>query len=87
MELTNDTLAVFKALCADAGNWSGSPLIAQALGSFDLKKARGNLSDLKKKKLISVFKDEGCEFAVFEDAGIALAKTLGYDIEDLRRVY
>lgn len=68
--LTPASTALFIALAQDAGNWGGTPLI-------DVSEAeKGNLSDLKSKDLLSTMVDDGCTFAYFTDAGVALAMTL-----------
>jgi hypothetical protein len=69
--MTPATQKLFEMLCLDAPNWSGSPLIG---GNFDFGKAeRGNLSDLKKRGLVT---SDG-EYVDFTEAGIALARELG----------
>lgn len=69
--MTPATMKLFEMLCVDAPNWSGSPLIG---GNFDFGKAeRGNLSDLKKRGLVT---SDG-EYVDFTEAGIALARELG----------
>ena len=72
--ISNDSLNLFIALASDADNWSGQPLIDIT------KEQRGNLSDLKKKGLITTFRDDGCDWADFTDDGIALAAEHGISI-------
>jgi hypothetical protein len=77
--LTPASLELFLGLAEDAVNWSGSPLVTVTPAQ------RGNLADLKKKGLLTTFvEDDGCAFAVFTDAGIALAVEHGIDAEYLR---
>lgn len=72
--LTPDSLDLFLALAEDANNWSGTPLI-------DVTPAqRGNLTHLKRADLLTTIEDGGCAFAVFTDAGQALAASHGIDL-------
>jgi hypothetical protein len=73
IELTPDSLDLFLGLAEDASNWSGTPLVTVSAGQ------RGNLTHLKKLGLIETFVDEGCTFAIFTDAGKALAVEHGID--------
>ncbi len=74
IELTSASFKLFIRLAQDAPNWMGQPII-------DITAAqRGNLSDLKKKKLITTFRDEGCDWAIFTPEGIALAAHHGIKI-------
>ena len=72
--ISKDSLNLFIALASDADNWNGQPLIDIT------KEQRGNLSDLKKKGLITTFRDDGCDWADFTDDGIALAAKHGISI-------
>lgn len=72
--ISKDSLNLFIALASDADNWNGQPLIDIT------KEQRGNLSDLKKKGLITTFRDDGCDWADFTDDGIALAAEHGISI-------
>ena len=67
INLTQDSLNLFIALAEDAANWMGQPLIDIT------KEQRGNLTDLKKKNLLTTFSSEGWEWADFTDEGIAFA--------------
>lgn len=78
IDLTPASLALFTAYAKDAGNWNGTPLIGGNVP--ESKEARGNLTDLKKKGLITTFHDEGCDWLSFTEAGIAFALTLGITI-------
>lgn len=77
-ELTPASLALFLAYANDAGNWSGTPLIGGNVGGK--KEERGNLTDLKRKGLITTFRDEGCDWLSFTEAGIAFAAEQGVTI-------
>ena len=72
--ISTDSLNLFIELASDAENWSGQPLIDIT------KEQRGNLSDLKKKGLITTFRDDGCDWADFTDAGIAFAAEHGINV-------
>ena len=74
IELTEASKAVFVKYANDAGNWSGMPMLD---GN---KEERGNLTDLKRKKLITTFRDEGIDWVSFTDLGVAYAATLGITI-------
>lgn len=71
IELTPGSRDLFVGLVEDAPNWSGSPLVTVSPAE------RGNLTHLKRLGLIETFVDEGCAFAVFTDAGKALAAEMG----------
>lgn len=77
--LTPDSLALFLAHANDAGNWSGNPILNY--GNDLTPEQKGNLTDLKRKKLLIVEKHEGVEFVFFEPAGIALAAAHNITIE------
>jgi len=78
IELTEASKALFLAYAKDAGNWSGTPLVGGNVGGS--KEDRGNLTDLKKKGLITTFRDEGCDWLSFTPAGKAYAAELGVPI-------
>lgn len=75
--LTTASLKLFLSLANDAGNWSGTPLLEVN------ETEKGNLTDLKAKGLITTMTDDGCVFACFTDAGIALAAEHGISRDDL----
>lgn len=75
--LTPDSLALFDALAADAGDWSGTPLIECSPAE------RGNLSDLKRKGLLTTFEHDGDLFAHFDPAGVALGDARGHRLSDV----
>lgn len=68
IELTTASIALFTTLAADASNWGGTPMV-------DLNSAadKGNLTDLKRKGLLTTFRDEGSDWVRFTDAGKAFA--------------
>lgn len=74
MTLTPASLELFKALAEDAPNWSGTP------PCWVTKEERGNLTQLKRAKLLATFVDEGDSFAFFTQAGVALAAAHGIDL-------
>jgi len=71
MNLTADSIALFKYLWRDAPDWSGTPLVEVS------KEERGNLTQLKRAKLLTTTVSEGNVFAYFTPAGHAFAATLG----------
>lgn len=71
MNITDRSLQLFLDYASDAGNWSGTPLIGGNVGGS--REDRGNLTQLKRAKLIETFRDEGCDWIIFTPAGKALA--------------
>ncbi len=68
MKLTTPSSNLLLKLAKDANNWNGTPL-------WDgTKEQCGNLCDLKKKGLVTTFKDEGCEWVEFTEKGIKVCK-------------
>lgn len=65
--LTAESYNLLVSLVKDAPNWEGQPLVDIT------KEQRGNLSDLKRRGILTTFKDEGCMFAIFTEIGIAFA--------------
>jgi hypothetical protein len=57
--VTKDSLDLLVALAEDAPNWSGSPMLDIS------KEQRGNLTQLKREKILTTFKDDGVEFVSF----------------------
>lgn len=76
--LTEGSRELFLRLAKDAENWSGEPLLPPFYPA-----ERGNLTDLVRKGLITVFDDDGDSFASFTDSGRALAAELGVEIEEV----
>ena len=81
--MTPTTLALFLAYAADAGNWSGQPLVGGNVGGT--KEERGNLTQMKKAGLITTFdtKEPGspkCTWIDFTEAGKAFAAEHGVDL-------
>lgn len=68
MTLTTASQNLFKALIDDAGNWNGNPLLDIS------KEERGNLTQLKRAKLVVTFRAEGCDWIAFTTAGIEFAR-------------
>jgi len=66
-QLTPASVKLFQALWNDAPNWNGTPLV-------DLTaEERGNLTQLKRAKLVETFNSDGDMFVAFTDAGRAYA--------------
>lgn len=57
--ITTASAALLKRLVNDAPNWSGSPMIDIT------KEERGNLTQLKRAKVLTTFVDEGIEWVQF----------------------
>lgn len=73
-DLFPDSLALFTAFAKDSGNWSGTPMI-------DITpEQRGNLTDLKRKGLVTTSTDEGIQWLSFTALGKELAKEIGHEI-------
>jgi hypothetical protein len=73
--LTEASLALFTAYAKDAGNWGGTPMVGGNVGGS--KQDAGNLTDLKKKGLVTTFDSDGCEWVSFTPAGVEFAANLG----------
>jgi hypothetical protein len=80
MNITETSKSLFLAYARDAGNWSGQPLVGGNVGGT--KEQRGNLTQLKRAGLITTFRDEGCDWIQFTDAGKAFAAEHGIVIAD-----
>lgn len=81
-KLTEASLLLFLAYARDAGNWSGNPLVGGNVGGT--KEQRGNLTQLKRAKLVVTFTDEGNTWLRFTERGAALAAEHGItDIENV----
>jgi hypothetical protein len=76
---TPASLELFLSLANDAANWSGIPLLGGNVATD--KQLRGNLTDLKKKGLLTTFKDEGEIWVHFTEAGKALAAEHGISLQ------
>ena len=76
--LTEASKALFLAYAEDAGNWSGTPCVGGNVGGS--KADAGNLTDLKKKGLVTTYRDEGCEWVVFTPVGVEFAKANGIEL-------
>ena len=72
LKLTADSNNLLLAIFKDLPNWDNC---SPAYNHTDAV-TRGNLTDLKKKKLVRTFKDEGNEWITLTDAGKALAESL-----------
>jgi len=75
--LTPESFALFMEFAKDAGNWDGCPLL-DLDGRPD---AKGNLTDLKRKKLLGTRRSDGCDWIHFTPAGEELAAANGIIIE------
>ena len=74
-DITETSLELFLAFAKDAGNWSGTPMVG---GNVVISaEERGNLTQLKRAKLLTTFRYEGDVFVEFTDAGVALAAEHG----------
>jgi hypothetical protein len=69
--LTEKSLSLFLSLARDAKNWNGEPLLDVS------KEERGNLTQLKREGLLSTFRDEGCDWVIFSQAGSEFAAQHG----------
>lgn len=77
--ITAQSLALLLAYAQDAGNWSGQPLVGGNVGGS--KEDRGNLTQLKRAKLITTSIDEGLTWVKFTEAGVALAAKYGITVQ------
>jgi len=76
--LTPSSHQLFVDLAADAPNWSGTPLVGGNT-SMDAQ-LRGNLSDLVKKHLVKVFRQDGFTWVRFTEGGRTYAAEHGIDL-------
>ena len=83
MNITERSLEVFTAYAKDACNWSGTPLVGGNVRWDQEAADRGNLTQLKKAKLIETATDEGCTWIHFTDDGKAFAESMGIDLGDI----
>jgi hypothetical protein len=74
--VTKASLDLLVNLANDAGNWSGSPMLQIS------KEERGNLTQLKREKIVTTFKDDGVEFVSF-----SLAIGEGIKVTDGERAF
>jgi hypothetical protein len=74
INLTAASQDLFISLAQEAEEWNGTPLLDITLAQ------RGNLTDLKKNDLLTTFKDEGCDWVLFTDAGKTFAASLGINL-------
>ena len=63
--LTPESAKLFAAIVADAPNWSGTPPCYNHITSA----TRGNLTQLKRKGLVTTFKSDGEEWITITEAG------------------
>lgn len=77
LNLTADTQAFFVEIVEDLGNWSGMPLFGGNIS--DSAKNKGHLTDLKKKGLVTSFREEGCTWLELTEDGKAFATELGLE--------
>lgn len=77
MVITKRSLTLFLELAKDAGNWSGTPLLAGSASD------RGNVTQLKAAGLITTLTDRGETFVCFTSTGQALAAQHGIKVEVL----
>jgi hypothetical protein len=78
--ISDRSLSLFISLAQDAGNWAGQPII-----DIDAQ-ARGNLTQLKRAKLLRTFTDRDVAFAIFTNAGRDFASAHGVDLSDFDTV-
>lgn len=79
MSLTERSLELFLALARDQGNW-GTDVPLDHNVPFS-KEDRGNLTDLKRKRLVTTFEYEAATWVRFTEEGKALAGEHGVDVE------
>lgn len=77
-EITEASKSLFVAYAKDAGNWGGTPLVGGNVGGS--KQDAGNLTDLKKRGLLTTFESDRLQWVSFTDAGVTYAKSLGIEV-------
>ncbi len=78
--LSPKTRQLFLDYAADAGNWSGTPLVGGNVGGS--KEERGNLTHLKMAGLIKTFTNDGFTWIEFTSEGRTEALVAGVQILD-----
>lgn len=79
LSLTKASRELFLAYAEDAGNWNGTPLLG---GNVPHTPADdGNLTDLKKKGLLTTEESDGELWVVFTELGKNYARVLGVEID------
>jgi hypothetical protein len=78
-QITDRSLQLFLAYARDAGNWSGTPLVGGNVGGS--KEDRGNLTQLKRAKLIRTFKYDGLDYVEFTAEGKSFALEHGVEVK------
>lgn len=78
--ITPASLALFLAYAEDARNWSGEPLVGGNV--CQTVEHNGNLTQLKRAKLVKTVVDRGDAFVRFLPAGVALAAEHGIAIHN-----
>lgn len=79
-KLPANAIELFKLYVADAGNWSGTPLVGSNVVLLGEKEDRGLFSYLKRAGLIETWQDEEnrkCYWLRFTYAGFEFAQSLG----------
>lgn len=76
--ITKQSEELFLAYAADAGNWSGTPMVGGNVGGS--KADRGNLTQLKQAGLIETWYDDGYTWLRFTADGVAFAASHGITI-------
>ncbi len=79
MTLSNEATALFLEYAADAGNWSGTPMVGGNV--IQTKENNGHLTAAKKAGLLTTYKSEGDAWIQFTPAGKALAAEHGVIIQ------
>lgn len=72
MKLTQSSRQLFEQIVKDLTNWSG----ASPCFNYITAQGRGNLTDLKRKGLVTTFKVEGEEWIKLTQAGKELAEKI-----------
>jgi hypothetical protein len=78
IKLTPRSLEIFKDAAKDSGNWSGTPCLGHNF-TFT-KEDRGNLTQLKRAKLLTTYKGDGEEWIQFTQLGHEFAAFHGIEI-------
>ena len=73
--LTPASEELFKQICRATGNWSGTPPCYELIDA----QTRGNLTQLKKAKLVTTFESDGEEWISLTEVGEAKAAAAGID--------
>lgn len=79
IQLTSESEKLFNTLEESAADWNGCICLDEIV--YITPELKGNLTHLKRKKLITTFKFDDHAWVRFTDLGKEIAKEHGYDVK------